>query len=295
MKNAGGGELLPSSLLTPEAEKATMVARRTGKSDEKGPFRRRAPLLPNGRGSTAKAIRCQTPPGCHHAALFATEERGKHCRIAVPRYCRRGEKRRKTEEKAAACRPAAPTRRRKNRRREARAGVALPASFSVVAAVTHRPARRRDGHCWFNITSPGKQGRRLQNKSGGGTSDGHSATEGPIVADKNCVIIHYMAPNIYCCGAGTAADTKAVTVTKDMFQLLWFLKRNGAHSVYMALRRWGDGTVMNSMNGSTMALSSAIDLPPGYHQYKFLVDGTWQVDEEQLRVIDEHGVINNLI
>ncbi|XP_031123332.1 sucrose nonfermenting 4-like protein isoform X2 [Ipomoea triloba] len=58
---------------------------------------------------------------------------------------------------------------------------------------------------------------------------------------------------------------------------------------------WGDGTVMNSMNGSTMALSSAIDLPPGYHQYKFLVDGTWQVDEEQLRVIGEHGVINNLI
>ncbi|KAF7844522.1 proteasome subunit beta type-7-B [Senna tora] len=38
------------------------------------------------------------------------------------------------------------------------------------------------------------------------------ATEGPIVADKNCEKIHYMAPNIYCCGAGTAADTEAVTV-----------------------------------------------------------------------------------
>ncbi|KAG2708080.1 hypothetical protein I3843_05G159400 [Carya illinoinensis] len=37
------------------------------------------------------------------------------------------------------------------------------------------------------------------------------ATEGPIVCDKNCEKIHYMAPNIYCCGAGTAADTKAVT------------------------------------------------------------------------------------
>lgn len=37
------------------------------------------------------------------------------------------------------------------------------------------------------------------------------ATEGPIVADKNCEKIHYMAPNIYCCGAGTAADTEAVT------------------------------------------------------------------------------------
>ncbi|CAL4965765.1 unnamed protein product [Urochloa decumbens] len=37
------------------------------------------------------------------------------------------------------------------------------------------------------------------------------ATEGPIVADKNCEKIHYVAPNIYCCGAGTAADTEAVT------------------------------------------------------------------------------------
>ncbi|KAL3819506.1 hypothetical protein ACJIZ3_005411 [Penstemon smallii] len=34
--------------------------------------------------------------------------------------------------------------------------------------------------------------------------------EGPnIVADKKCEKIHYMAPNIYCCGA--AADTEAVT------------------------------------------------------------------------------------
>jgi len=37
------------------------------------------------------------------------------------------------------------------------------------------------------------------------------ATEGPIVADKNCEKIHYIAPNIYCCGAGTAADTENST------------------------------------------------------------------------------------
>ena len=41
------------------------------------------------------------------------------------------------------------------------------------------------------------------------------ATEGPIVADKNCEKIHFMAPNIYCCGAGTAAaNTEAVTGKK---------------------------------------------------------------------------------
>lgn len=37
------------------------------------------------------------------------------------------------------------------------------------------------------------------------------ATEGPIVADPDCLKIHYLAPNIYCCGAGTAADTEFVT------------------------------------------------------------------------------------
>nr|CAH8859929.1 unnamed protein product [Trichobilharzia regenti] len=37
------------------------------------------------------------------------------------------------------------------------------------------------------------------------------ATEGNIVAEKNCSKIHYIAKNIYCCGAGTAADTQMVT------------------------------------------------------------------------------------
>jgi len=37
------------------------------------------------------------------------------------------------------------------------------------------------------------------------------ATNGDIVADKNCSKIHYIAPNIYCCGAGTAADTEMTT------------------------------------------------------------------------------------
>lgn len=37
------------------------------------------------------------------------------------------------------------------------------------------------------------------------------ATEGPIVADKNCAKIHYISQNIYCCGAGTAADTEFTT------------------------------------------------------------------------------------
>lgn len=37
------------------------------------------------------------------------------------------------------------------------------------------------------------------------------ATDGNIVAEKNCEKIHYIASNIYCCGAGTAADTSYTT------------------------------------------------------------------------------------
>ena len=33
-----------------------------------------------------------------------------------------------------------------------------------------------------------------------------------IVANKECIKIHYIAPNIYCCGAGTAADTENSTL-----------------------------------------------------------------------------------
>lgn len=34
---------------------------------------------------------------------------------------------------------------------------------------------------------------------------------GHHVAEKNCKKIHYIAPNITCCGAGTAADNEYVT------------------------------------------------------------------------------------
>lgn len=42
------------------------------------------------------------------------------------------------------------------------------------------------------------------------------STAGTVVADKNCEKIHYMAPNIYCSGAGTAADCDHIT-SKSFF------------------------------------------------------------------------------
>lgn len=52
------------------------------------------------------------------------------------------------------------------------------------------------------------------------------ATAGTIVEDKNCEKIDYMAPNIYCCGAGTAADTFYIKRRKKNFNnKLWALYR----------------------------------------------------------------------
>lgn len=35
------------------------------------------------------------------------------------------------------------------------------------------------------------------------------------------------------------------------------------------------------------------NLPPGYHQYKFIVDGEWRHDENQAFIQDPLGNVNN--
>jgi 20S proteasome subunit beta 2 len=46
------------------------------------------------------------------------------------------------------------------------------------------------------------------------------ATEGPIVCDKNCEKIHNISKFIWCCGAGTSADTENVTaLVKSQLEL----------------------------------------------------------------------------
>jgi 20S proteasome subunit beta 2 len=53
------------------------------------------------------------------------------------------------------------------------------------------------------------------------------ATSDTEVAEKNCEKIHYMAPNLYCCGAGTAADTEKIT---DLISSELELLRMNTHS-----------------------------------------------------------------
>ncbi|XP_059633650.1 proteasome subunit beta type-7-B-like [Cornus florida] len=103
------------------------------------------------------------------------------------------------------------------------------------------------------------------------------ATAGPIVADKNCEKIHFMAPNIYCCGAGTAADTEAVT---DMI------------SSQLQLHRYHTGRESRVVTALTLLKSHLFNYQG--HVSAALVLGGVDVTGPHLHTIYPHGSTDTL-
>jgi len=63
------------------------------------------------------------------------------------------------------------------------------------------------------------------------------ATEGPIVADKNCQKLHFITKNIYCAGAGTAADLEHTTQLMESQMELLRMAMNREPRVCTVVRR----------------------------------------------------------
>jgi 20S proteasome subunit beta 2 len=63
------------------------------------------------------------------------------------------------------------------------------------------------------------------------------ATEGPIVADKNCKKLHFITDNIYCAGAGTAADLEHTTQLMESKMELLRMQTNTNPRVCTVVRR----------------------------------------------------------
>uniref|UniRef100_A0A1D1XU12 Proteasome subunit beta n=1 Tax=Anthurium amnicola TaxID=1678845 RepID=A0A1D1XU12_9ARAE len=103
------------------------------------------------------------------------------------------------------------------------------------------------------------------------------ATAGPIVADKNCEKIHYLAPNMYCCGAGTAADTEYTTALI---------------SSQLELHRLATGREARVDTALTMLKQMLFR----YHGYigAALVLGGYDVTGPQLYTIHPHGSTDKL-
>lgn len=103
------------------------------------------------------------------------------------------------------------------------------------------------------------------------------ATGGSIVCDKNCEKIHYIAPNIWCCGAGTAADTEHTT------ELI---------SSQLALHRLATGKQSRLVTASTL-LSQLLFKYQGNISAALVLGGV-DVDGPHLYSIHPHGSVDEL-
>uniref|UniRef100_A0A8C1JA02 proteasome endopeptidase complex n=1 Tax=Cyprinus carpio TaxID=7962 RepID=A0A8C1JA02_CYPCA len=85
------------------------------------------------------------------------------------------------------------------------------------------------------------------------------ATSGEVVADKNCSKIHYIAPNIYCCGTGTAADTEKTTDMLRSNLALQILSMGHNPRLIMASRILQDFLFRHKGQISAMLLLGGVD------------------------------------
>ncbi|KAK9804840.1 hypothetical protein WJX72_008237 [[Myrmecia] bisecta] len=74
-----------------------------------------------------------------------------------------------------------------------------------------------------------------------------------------------------------------------------FTWRFGGQVVHLcgSFTRWVETVPMLPLEGSPGVFSVVVHLPPGYHQYKFIVDGEWRHDETQPFMPDPLGNVNN--
>jgi 20S proteasome subunit beta 2 len=101
------------------------------------------------------------------------------------------------------------------------------------------------------------------------------ATGGSTVLDKMCEKLHYIAPNIYCAGAGTAADTQHVN--RQISQELALLRLNtGRESrIVTAVTRLSDHLFKYQGNIGAYLILAGFDVT-GPQLYGISADGTFK-------------------
>lgn len=105
------------------------------------------------------------------------------------------------------------------------------------------------------------------------------ATNGEEVAEKNCRKIHYVADNMYCCGAGTAADTdKTTALVSSQLELL----RMDTHATHPTSLR---------MKAAVTRLSRLLFRYQGYISAALILGGCDKQDGPQLYSIHPHGSV----
>ncbi|KAK8701598.1 hypothetical protein V6N13_019984 [Hibiscus sabdariffa] len=70
----------------------------------------------------------------------------------------------------------------------------------------------------------------------------------------------------------------------------------GGRRVFLSgsFTRWSEHIPMSPMEGCPTVFQVVCSLSPGYHQFKFFVDGEWRHDEHQPFVNDNYGMVNTI-
>ncbi|KAF3795759.1 Sucrose nonfermenting 4-like protein [Nymphaea thermarum] len=71
----------------------------------------------------------------------------------------------------------------------------------------------------------------------------------------------------------------------------------GGRRVYLcgSFTRWSERIPMSPMEGCPTVFQVICRVIPGYHQYKFIVDGEWRHDEHQPYVSGDYGIVNTIM
>ncbi|TKY52229.1 Sucrose nonfermenting 4 protein [Spatholobus suberectus] len=91
-------------------------------------------------------------------------------------------------------------------------------------------------------------------------------------------------------GAGSGGVAGPVLIPKR------FVWPHGGRRVFLSgsFTRWSVFIPMSPMEGCPTVFQVICSLTPGYHQYKFNVDGEWRHDEHQPLVRGDYGIVNTI-
>ncbi|XP_038705004.1 sucrose nonfermenting 4-like protein [Tripterygium wilfordii] len=95
-------------------------------------------------------------------------------------------------------------------------------------------------------------------------------------------------------GAGGGRDDSGAS--RPVLIPMRFVWAYGGRSVYLSgtFTRWSDHIHMSPMEGCPTVFQVICNLAPGYHQFKFIVDGEWRHDELQPFVSGTNGIVNTV-
>lgn len=113
---------------------------------------------------------------------------------------------------------------------------------------------------------------------------------------KDSILVHLKNLREMSGSSGTDGGIEGSGVLSAALIPTRFVWPYGGRRVYLigSFTRWTDRIPMSPMEGAPTVFHVLWNLPQGYHQYKFIIDGEWRHDEHQPFVRGNGGAVNTI-